>query len=408
MIKIVRVWAGLLVFAVLPGCTGSPPKAAATPAPATSPAHEPSSTELAPVPGPIPTPALPSGNPWRIDFVGSMPDWRFYDMTATGPRDAWAVGRESGSLEGAPFLVRFDGVSWREQELPADIRSLTDHYVRVAASGPDDAWLFARSNDGRRAFHWNGATWREEPLPPASEDGYGLAVVALGPRDAWAVDGTRSALRWDGRSWRRVRLPAVANSISAVSPGDIWAVGSKAPGPGQPRYPQMAGMHWDGRSWRLVPMPTFRFPDPVPSLAFAVLDSVVALAPDDVWASGKHDYDAHGESDDEPEPESVLLHWDGDRWRRVASPASEDCCLWMISDGAGGLFLKGDLDEYSGWRRTGRSFTPVEQVPYVFGSEDSSLIVGSMAAAPGTGPLWMAGYADAGRYGERPVIVRYR
>ncbi|MER5998141.1 hypothetical protein ABT120_06185 [Nonomuraea angiospora] len=339
-----------------------------------------------------------------------MPGARLYDLAVTGPRDAWAVGKESDGVESAPYLVRFDGVSWREQQLPAEIRSLTDFYFDVAASGADDAWLFASANAGRRAFHWNGTNWREERLPQAkaSEDAGGLSGVAFGPRKAWAVDGSDSALRWDGSSWRRVRLPAVANAISATSPADMWAVGSKAPGPGQPDYPQMAGMHWDGRSWRLVPVPTFRFPDPVPDLAYARLHSVVALAPGDVWASGEHDYDAHGESDDEPEGESVLLHWDGGRWRRVAFPATEDCCVGMAADGAGGLFLAGEPGGKAGWRRTVKMLTPIAGVPNPFGTEDDAFVLDALASVPGGGTLWLTGYADAGRYGERPVIVRRR
>ncbi|MEU1386207.1 MULTISPECIES: hypothetical protein [unclassified Nonomuraea] len=49
------------------------------------------------------------------------------------------VGKEDGGSESAPYLTCFDDVSWREQELPVDIRSLRRSTFNVATSGANDA-----------------------------------------------------------------------------------------------------------------------------------------------------------------------------------------------------------------------------------------------------------------------------
>jgi hypothetical protein len=71
--------------------------------------------------------------------------------------------------------------------------------------------------------------------------------------------GTKTVIEhWNGTSWRVVTSPntdagSVLNSISAISPTDIWAAGCGACG-------GVGGgaaliEHWDGTSWSVNPTP---------------------------------------------------------------------------------------------------------------------------------------------------------
>ena len=65
-------------------------------------------------------------------------------------------------------------------------------------------------------------------------------------------------------------------------------------------------LHWDGRSWRRVPSPNIPF-SARGNLAGIELTGVSAVSANDIWA-------VSGIATDATE------HWDGTRWRIVASP----------------------------------------------------------------------------------------
>ena len=136
------------------------------------------------------------------------------------------------------------------------------------------------------------------------------AVTALSSADAWAVGVTRRFAgkdysktlieHWDGTSWTPVQLPqprlpiALLFGVSALSSDDVWAVG----------YEQnlRSGYrtlieHWDGNAWSIVQDGTEQ----------GYLTSVVAIAPNDVWAVGSTDYVGYG----------LIEHWDGTSWTRT-------------------------------------------------------------------------------------------
>jgi hypothetical protein len=192
-------------------------------------------------------------------------------------------------------------------------------------------------------LHWNGRDWVTEP-------GWaeGVAAVAPGPGDLWVftgdfpVAGPLNADHFDGTAWSDVQLGVGpgTDSVSALSPGDIWLEGSALPRrPGTAPSPVV--MHWNGRSWLAVPRPAVRLPEGDTSI---VLDAVTAAAPDSVWVAGIAADDA-GQSD-----AIALLHWNGARWQQLTSPrglipAGFDASpnlggsLNMAPDGSGGLWL---------------------------------------------------------------------
>jgi hypothetical protein len=130
--------------------------------------------------------------------------------------------------------------------------------------------------------------------------GSAVAVVGLGAR---ASAGPKAAEVCAAR-WRVVaRGPKVpfVKGIAAVSPSDVWAVGSSADWAGKPLI-----AHWDGNSLRVIQ--AFL---PRSSREGGDLSAVAAVGADDVWAVG---------TDGNRHPHPIVMHWDGKLWRRVVVP----------------------------------------------------------------------------------------
>lgn len=137
------------------------------------------------------------------------------------------------------------------------------------------------------------------------------AVSADSPSDAWAVGsrytGTENktlVVHWDGTSWTRVPSPSpgktagsILTGVSADSSTDAWAVG----GYGELDRPLV--LHWDGTNWTKVPSP---------SPVFSILYGVTAVSASDAWAVGSYD------------GKSLILQWNGTHWSQVSSPNPGD------------------------------------------------------------------------------------
>ena len=162
--------------------------------------------------------------------------------------------------------------------------------------------------------------WRTVGGPTAKYPNSRLsAVSALSPTDAWAVGSTyldawtptqgESLIeRWDGSAWHIVVSAGPSHgslaAITAISPTDVWAVGSQA----DPAVP--LAMHWNGTAWSVVPSPS-------PSGAWSSwLRNVVAITAQDVWAFG-----GQYSSPPDQQPSDLLVeHWNGASWQIVSSP----------------------------------------------------------------------------------------
>ncbi|HEX8996494.1 MAG TPA: hypothetical protein VF812_10720 [Ktedonobacterales bacterium] len=141
-------------------------------------------------------------------------------------------------------------------------------------------------------------------------------VSALSPTDVWAV-GTNSAgegnnlaasliERWEGAAWRLVTNPGAGflNGVAAVSSTDVWAVGI------EPSIVSSAARilieHWNGTQWSVVPAP-------IPGQTNSGLTSVVAQAANSVWAAGY--FNGLGFS-----PQPLIERWNGSAWSVVNNP----------------------------------------------------------------------------------------
>ena len=283
-------------------------------------------------------------------------------VAARSAKDVWLVGfAYRSSADDGMGSWHWNGKHW----VGVGVKKLTETVSPVfsVASSGRDAWAVGRTAAGALALHWNqrfrdhlGYTWWARVPVPRAFGRAGLNSVAMiSRRDVWAV-GDGIVLRWRG-SWSRVSTPAFVNSwagisvtrigftsgvwitgydqdldqwraarwtgsgwststvaggliharpglnIAAVSSSDAWIVG---------RSPQKNGravaFHWDGTNWSAVAGL------PLPLGVASELSGVVARTASDVWAVGS--YLSSGA------PRSLVLHWDGARWSRVAAPGT--------------------------------------------------------------------------------------
>ena len=211
----------------------------------------------------------------------------FTALSAVSPNDIWAVGREHPYGGGASAIGHYDGTSWSLVP-PPDTRIL--HAIDARAA--DDVW--AVGEDGLIA-HWNGSEWSVVPGAPGANVNL-RDIVAVGVDDAWAVgsapDGKTAIMHWNGEAWSLVPSPSPGilgsglSGVDAVSPNDIWAVGSSYdsydPGNFPPYQPKVLSLHWDGVQWSNVPNPGYGSPYE----GAGALYSVAAPAHDYVLAVG--------------------------------------------------------------------------------------------------------------------------
>ncbi|MFC6085043.1 hypothetical protein [Sphaerisporangium aureirubrum] len=250
--------------------------------PAAPPPAVPPSGSAPATPAPVATGETDASPEWRVvPGARTRPSSALLDVAATGPGDAWAVGYERAAEddEGRPTLQHWDGERWRLTRLdPAEVV----HLEGVDARDPRDAWVVGH---GRYAYaaHWDGARWTgHRPFGVAAE--YNLTDVAVTREVTWLVahSGTQGqVVAWDGQAFRRAFQADGYFQAVTASKGHVWAVGADAAvSSGTPSTP----MVWHGKaekggaySWQRG-----RTPD-VPG---GVLQAVWAVSPTDIWAVG--------------------------------------------------------------------------------------------------------------------------
>lgn len=228
------------------------------------------------------------------------------------------------------------------------------HSLRdVSADSATDVWAVGSRYTNSPMYstlvkHWDGTTWRNVPSPSPGRYSSSLeSVDALSPTDVWAVgtyEDTQESERtlvehWDGTAWTQIYSPSPAGesrltSVSARSARDVWAVGIIWDGAWKSLVE-----HWDGTSWTVVPGPKRHDAE----FATALLFDVHAISANDVWAVGD---DLTGSSG----RESVTAHWNGRRWSIVTSPTIDGSVLdsvdavstddvWAVGAGSSGSSL---------------------------------------------------------------------
>ncbi|GAA3341201.1 hypothetical protein GCM10020358_31650 [Amorphoplanes nipponensis] len=240
------------------------------------------------------------------------------DIDATSATNAWAVGYANGApgVNGQPrntLAMRWNGSRWSVVPTPQPGTNLRQLYG-VKAFGPSDAWSVGWYHDASfhgeaLLLHWNGTAWTQVTAPDPGTSGNSLeAVAGAAPDDVWAVGsytdsgdsgvlGHPLALHYDGARWTRAELPPQSgsgtflHSVTALSPDDVWAVGSRN------GYHEPAAYHFDGAAWSEVPISV------ATGTGNNVLYGVAGTAANQVWAVG---YTSSGGG-----PQPLALRWNG-------------------------------------------------------------------------------------------------
>jgi hypothetical protein len=219
----------------------------------------------------------------------------------------------------------------------------------VAATSASDAWAVGSFAPNSKtgftltlAEHWDGVSWKIVSTPNVGSLSNSLfAVAALASNDAWAVgnyigsDHIAHTLieNWNGTGWSIVPSPDggpgnnVLTGVAGASTDDVWAVGQSRSASGSF---QTLTEHWNGSNWQVVSSPNAGTSD-------NVLNGVVALASNDVWAAGE----ALGPASPD---QALLLHWAGSAWSVVQTPSlSNTGVFYAIGGAAGSVTGVGDV-----------------------------------------------------------------
>ena len=181
-------------------------------------------------------------------------------LNAISASNIFAVGTSVDSLNNrTPLIEHFDGTKWSIASAP---HITGGQLIDIAVVSATDIWAVGAvggSTPAALTMHFNSLQWTRVPAPTAAL----LGVTALTTNNVWAAGlqlGRSTVIEhWNGTSWKIVASPntgtaTALNSISAISPTDIWAVGCNGCGDVSAGVPALIE-HWDGASWNVNPAP---------------------------------------------------------------------------------------------------------------------------------------------------------
>ncbi|GAA2084767.1 hypothetical protein [Actinomadura alba] len=337
--------------------------------------------------------AEPGTTEWRIAAIDES---RLGDVVAIGPDDAWAFG---GTYDGrfAPVARHWNGRKWTTAELPSGL----ERVISVAdASGPRNVWAFGGGDSAGEAYalRWDGHRWRVTKRWPAGQHIADAEVI--GPRDVWVFGDGRigeSVGTWhfDGRRWTRVETPAWGlQEASAVASDDVWAVGF---GPEHPWGDLLA--RWDGRTWSEVTVPGLPREDD----HYVGFNGIHATSSRDVWIVG-HETRVDGES---YTSSPLVLRFDGATWRRVEPSVGTEPqgLLDVTPDGRGGVWLRPEYWEQNGnpdLLHFGQGRWTEVRLPRPQGGE---VYVSDVTAVPRSAFTWAVGRVSSPEAGDSGGVI---
>lgn len=323
----------------------------------------------------IPSPAAS----WKIvktTHLSGAPS--FTAVTATSPGNAWAFeGLQAGTSR--PIAWHLSGSTWIREPFPG---KAGETVWAAGSSSATDVWAVTSTGSRSRALRWNGSSWTVTGSFHANDQ----AVTVLSSHDVW-VFGSSGAWHYNGHHWLRSASGHGLVSGSARSHDSVWAVGGT----------KVA--HWNGHTWSRTSVASLLPPDTL--LSHSSLVGIYARSSKNVWAIGT------GGREDEGGP-TVLLHYNGHNWVRVALDASSGDPEQVIPDGSGGLWIPSRVGDGGAFQMLRYSGGHLQVVP-VPGS-GLRLNVFAVAAIPHTTKAFAAG--DKHRFrnpglGIAGVILEY-
>jgi hypothetical protein len=233
-------------------------------------------------------------------------------ISSSSSSDMWAVGAST---------IHFDGQTWTAFVTPDVSGGGTSALTGVADLSPDNVWAVGYidqytvgQNPSAIIEHFDGTNWQifSSPQFPSSDQVFLRSIAALSSTDIWAggsdfEDPYEFPLleHFDGTAWTQFSPPTTdcdVSGISADASNDVWAGGVTLGG-------ATCILHYDGSTWQVVDSPNA-------CCGLNYLFGVIALAPNNVWATGWY---IQNPNDDRP-TFTLIEHWDGSTWQIVSSP----------------------------------------------------------------------------------------
>jgi hypothetical protein len=314
------------------------------------------------------------GHAWRITAAPPPPkagtSGVLNGVDEVGPANVWAAGVLTLAAGGARTLIEhFTGKSWAVIPSPNPFTGpgADDELNTVGGTSARDLWAagfaFDGSNLAQGLFeHFNGTTW--QAAPPLAAPGIPdfAAVSAVSPADVWAVGTALTAIdstlaaHWNGHTWQVVTTPCLSGTkiilqengchqsnneltgVTAVAANNVWASGFETE---SSDFHVPYALHWDGKTWSLIKTPNA---GTGPGNAGSSLFAITALSASDVWAVG-HSQNGNGTIT------TLTEQFNGSTWSLVPSPnpglLGVDTLFGVTGTGGRQLFAVGS-DEQSG------------------------------------------------------------
>ena len=258
---------------------------------------------------------------WRAVFshhYGVAANYSGYTAVAVpASGDAWAFGSTSLAglpAPGVPVAEHWNGKKWASSPLPSGLHSDISAASVVSAKS---VWGVTEANGD--IVHWNGSQWSVAEAEPGSSGLLATGITAVSNSDVWAFGcsgagpGT-GTWHFDGQPWSQATGTATGLvSASALSPSNIWGIGSTSTGPCGDML-----VHYNGTTWQ-----------PVTAAALTGLQfgGILALPGGNVWAIAGSGGAAR------------LVHFNGSKWASVKAPYSGLTLNFFTRDGQGGFWL---------------------------------------------------------------------
>lgn len=245
-------------------------------------------------------------------------------VVALSPSDAWAVGDHGNVNRSRTLIEHWNGNAWCTVKSP-DPASGENVLNAVAAASPSDIWAVGYSvsrvpHEHTLMLHWNGIRWSTVPSPdPSQLFGNQLAAVtAFSAKNAWAAGSYVSkshfernlVMRWNGQRWRqepiasRGRLGDGIDTLTATSRSNVLALGHQDDATFTAKA---VALQWNGRTWRR--MSGLRLGG---AREGGYLTGARAFSRANAWAVGHYFTTST--------LQSLIEHWNGRTWTRVAHP----------------------------------------------------------------------------------------
>ena len=317
--------------------------------------------------------------------------------------NAWAVGSYGNGSGSFPLIEYWNNARWSVVSSPNIAGSLAG----VAALSSGNVWAVGENDSSNMqetlVEHWNGTKWSIIASPNFAPSGNMLAAISVvSASDIWAVGTTTSASstsgyqplieHWNGTRWSISSSPALSGrlfSVAAIKSNDVWAVGVSS----MPNFTGSLTEHWNGTQWSIVSSP-----NPA-NTAINILNSVVKISANDVWAAGDYTNSPAPSAQYTP----LIEHWNGTQWSIVNGllQGTSDFVTAMVPVSSKNITIVGDYR--TGLDPQGPYFTLVEHWNGAQWSVVSSPSPGTdasdlLAAArvPNTNRIWAVGFTFDG------------